>query len=139
MSGIKIDPSTGQVIDRVAASLPSPGEVLLVGPSAGISIAAGATYTSPAYNALGMRGVAYFTDLALYPNQVTSNLSAYTSLLTNPQPIFICGNTTAQNWNPTGASFSMTGIPTNTVKVSLSADSANTAAVTINGISLGVW
>ena len=121
--------------------LPSLGEVLLVGPNAGISLAAGATYNTPSINLLGNRTMIGFQDVSgLGSNTVQSWIYIATTKLTNKQVYTYCSSGGYQGYNPvlTNGGGSNGGIYTSNVYYTLEANASNTAAVTVNGISLGV-
>ena len=119
--------------------LPSPGEVLLIGPNAGISLAAGTSYQSPKYNPLGNRMVGYFTDISGFVSSsglASSSLNAYSSLLASESSAYVTGGS-AVNYNISSWT-DMSAILTKAYNVTVSAPSANTVTLTINGISLGI-
>lgn len=124
------------------APLPSPGEILLIGPNAGVSVAAGTTYITPSVNLLGQRGLVGFMDVSgLSGTTVVMSVSILmkTSLLKNSQfYTYASSNSIAYNavlYNGGGGS---SRIFTKDTCMSFAAPSTNTAAFTINGASLGV-
>ena len=118
-------------------TLPSPGETLLVGPSADISIAPGASYTTPSFNALGNRMIGYFMDASLSSTAtVSSTLIAQSQLLTNQQSMYITG-AGQEDYNTNGWT-NQSAVMTGTYAVTFYAASGNTTDATINGVSVGI-
>ncbi len=142
-----VDPATAQQLIEESqipvplGVLPSLGEVLLVGPSANISLAAGATYNSPSINLLGNRTMIGFQDVSgLGTSTAQSWIYVATTKLTNKQVYTYASSGSYQGFNPVlnNTNGGNSGIYTSDVYYSIEADASNTAALTINGISLGV-
>lgn len=135
-------PTTSEGIPQVGltgslAPLPSPGEKLLVGPSAGISIPPGASYSTPTFNAIGNRMVGYFMDASLSSTAtLSSTLVALSSLLANNQNMYIVGASqetyNSNSWTNSSA------IMTAKYAVTFNAASGNTTDATLNGVSVGI-
>ena len=117
--------------------LPSPGETLLVGPSAGISIAPGVTYNTPSINALGNRMMGYFMNASLSSTATLSAaLQAQSALLETGATMYITG--IGQRSYDTAGWTDSSSILTSAYNVSFSAASANTTDAILNGVSVGI-
>jgi hypothetical protein len=135
-------PMTG--IADTLGILPSPGEVLVVGPNAAISVAPGITYNSPYMNLVGNRDFVTFTDVSgLSGTSATMILNTLikTSLLTNQQYYtYATSGSSPIAFNPVlqNSGGGNSGIYTPLLMVQIVATSSNTTDFTINGIELGV-
>ena len=119
------------------APLPSPGELLLVGPAANISIPPGASYTTPSYNGLGKRMTGYFMNATLSSTATLSTiLAAVSALLGTGHMMYITGNS-QQSYNDSSWTNSSAFL-TNSYVVQFNAASANTTDAVLNGVSVGI-
>ena len=123
------------------ASSHSKGEVLLVGPTANISLAAGATYNSPSVNLLGSRSLVGFQDITnLGSNEMQSSIYMKTSTLNAIQYYTYTSSGGYQGYDPvlSNSGAGNSGIYTDQTYYSVQANPANTQAIIINGLALGV-
>lgn len=122
------------------AVLPSPGEINVVGPNAGITLVPGASWSKDITGMLGHRNVALFTDFSGLSSseKINGDLQYKATSMQNPQTAWIAGVTSMQSYNLNTLSVNNTAMVTDVVQVHLAADSANTTNVTINQVVLGV-
>ena len=117
------------------------GEILLIGPNANISLAAGATYNSPTVNLLGSRSLVGFQDISnLGVNEMQSWIYMKTSTLNAIQYYTYASSGGYQGYDPvlSNSGAGNSGIYTDQTYYSVQANPANTQAIIINGLALGV-
>lgn len=116
----------------------SPGEVLLT-PSndAAITVAAGATYTSPAVNLLGNGNLIGYSDVSgLGTSKMKLSIYMRTTKLKNQQQ-YTYASQSSLTFDPVLMNSGAEIYTDNTV-MEVAASTANTSVITVNGLSLGV-